>query len=1043
MTLSDYSIKKPVFAWMLMMGLIVFGAISFSRMGISQLPDVDYPVINVRVDWEGASPEVVETEVTDVIEDVLMSVEGVKEISSSSRNGRASVSVEFHLNRDIDVALQDVQSKLAQAQRNLPVEIDPPVVSKNNPEDQPIMWVALTGDRSTKELMEYTKDRLKDSFTTVPGVGEVTLGGYVEPNLRVWLDKSKMRANEITVDDVINTIRTQHSELPAGRIESTKQDLTIRVMGEAATVEEFQKIIIPSRQGAPLWKTLRMGDVGRIEDGLDDIQRISRSQGKLAVGLGIRKQRGSNAVAVAKAVKLKVNELKATLPQGMDLTVVFDTTRFIEEGTRELNHHLILAALLTGVVCWIFLGSFSSTINILLAIPVSVVGAFTVLYFMGFTLNTFTLLGLTLAIGIVVDDAIMVLENIVRYKEMKMSRVKAALLGAREITPAAVAATVAVLAIFIPVVFMPGIVGKFLFQFGVTMSVAVGLSLVEAVTITPMRCSQFLSTGHNTWLGRKMDRFMESLSRLYSRSLGWVLDHRGVTLLISLGIFATVVPLSKRVKKEFVPSQDQSRFLVRIQTPTGSSLEFTDKVFLRAEKKILENPAVLNYFAAIGGFGGGEPDTGNMFVTLKNPKERPLREGGKRPMSQADVMSWVRNEFSQIPGVRRAVIQDLSQQGFSAQRGFPVEVSLLGRDWDQLSQVSEALQEKMKNSGLMTDVDTDYRLGQPEVRVIPNRKKAAERGVSVQAIGNAINAMVGGIRIGKYTRGGRRYDIRVRLEGVDRTQPDQIRQIWVRNNRGELISLADVVELKEKSSLVSISRKDRQRAIRVFANVAPGKSQGEALQEMNRLAKDLLPEGTRMVFSGSAATFGESNQGLIFVFVLGLFTAYMVLASQYNSFIHPVTVLLALPFSVTGAFLALWLSGHTLNLYSSIGIILLMGIVKKNSILLVDFTNERRRQGDSVLEALKAACPIRLRPIIMTSISTMSAAVPTAMAVGAGSETRAPMAQVVIGGVLLSTLLTLFVVPVVYSLLSHFESHQHDRDLKEAMKELGEIPHSK
>ncbi len=1042
MTLSDVSIKNPVFSWMLMIGLIVFGAISSQRMGISQLPDVDFPVINVRVTWEGAAPEVVETEVTDALEDAVVQVEGVKEISSSSRQGQANLNIEFNLNRDIDVALQEVQTKIAQAQRNLPAEIDPPVVTKNNPEDQPIMWVAFTGQRDRKFLMEFTKDRLKDAFTTVPGVGEVFLGGYIEPNLRVWLDQDQMRSRELTVDDIIQTVRTQHSEVPAGRIETPKQELNIRVMGEAATVEEFEDIIIPARQGgSPLWRTFRIRDIGSVEDGLDDIRRISRSQGESAVGLGIRKQRGSNAVEVARAVKDRIAALKKSLPANTDLNVVFDTTQFIEESTHELKLHLILASLLTGLVCWVFLGSWSSTVNVLLAIPVSIVGAFTIFYFLGFTLNTFTMLGLTLAIGIVVDDAIMVLENIVRYREQGHSRMRAAIAGAREITSAAIAATTAILAIFIPVIFMPGIVGKFLYQFGVTMSVAVALSLVEALSIAPMRCSQFLEVGHTTRIGQALDRSMDRLSALYHRTLIRVLDFPWTTVLVSAAIFSSVFYVARVVKKEFVPSQDQSRFLVRIQAPVGSSIDFTDRVFQQIESKALEHPALARYFCAVGGFGGGETDTGNLFMTLKPKSERPLNPKTKKRYTQADVMGWARNEFSQVPGVKRTIVQDLSQQGFSAQRGFPVEVALLGRDWDVLADLSEQFQSRMKESGFMVDVDTDYRLGQPEIRVEPDRKKAAARGVTMESIGNAVNAMIGGVRIGKYTRGGRRYDIRVRLVDKDRQQPKDIRNIWVRNNRGEVVPLDEVVTLKEKPSLVSITRKDRQRAIRLFANVAPGHSQGEALGKMQEIASQLLPEGSRMVFSGSAATYGESNKGLLFVFVLGLFVAYMVLASQYNSFIHPFTVLLALPFSIVGAFLALWMTGSSLSLYSAIGLILLMGIVKKNSILLVDFTNERRKAGLGVREALLEACPIRLRPIIMTSVSTMSAAIPTAMAVGAGAEIRAPMAQVVIGGVLLSTLLTLFVVPAAYSLLSHLESHRHDRDLKEALKELGE-PHS-
>ncbi len=1024
-----------------MIGLIVFGLISFGRMGISQLPDIDFPVLSVTTTWEGAAPEVVETELTDTLEDALMAVEGIRELTSSSRLGQSQITIQFDISRNIDVALQEVQSKIAQAQRNLPDEIDPPVITKSNPEDQPILWIALTGDKPLKELMEYTKDVLKDQFTAVAGVGEVTLGGYIEPNLRVWLDKDKMRARELTVDDIINTVRTQHSELPAGRLETPEQQLNIRVMGEAASPEEFQKIIIPSRQGdAPIWKTIRIGDIAQVEDGLDDIQRLSRSQGLASVGLGIKKQRGSNAVAIAKDVKAKVERFQPSLPKGMDLKVVFDTTRFIEESTRELNTHLLLAALLTGFVCWLFLGSFSSTLNVLLAIPVSIVGAFTVLYFSGFTLNTFTLLGLTLAIGIVVDDAIMVLENIVRHREEGKTRVEAAITGSREITSAAVAATIAVLAIFVPVVFMPGIVGKFLFQFGVTLSVAVALSLLEALTIAPMRCSQFLAVGHGGRVSRAMDGLMKHMTERYRATLGTALRHPLMTLGLALLIFSSVFLLGPRIKKEFVPTQDQNRFLIRLQAPVGSSLAFTDGLMKQAEDKMMTNPSAHQYFSAVGGFGGGQPDSGNIFVTLKDKNKRPVDPALKRRPKQSDVMNWTRKELSKIPGVQRAVIQDLSQQGFSAQRGFPVEAALLGRDWDTLAKASLQFMERMKSSGLMSDVDTDYRLGQPEVRVIPNRARAAARGVSIGSIGNAINAMMGGLRIGKYTRGGRRYDVRVRLVEKDRQRPQDIQDIWVRNNRGEVISLADVVDIVEKPSLVSITRKDRQRAIRVYANIAPGKSQGEALSQMKQIAKDVLPEGYRMAFSGSASTYGESNQGMVFVFVLGIFVAYMVLASQYNSFIHPAVVLLALPFSVTGAFLTLWMMGNTLNLYSSIGLILLMGIVKKNSILLVDFTNERRRAGLTVDDALMHACPVRLRPIVMTSIATIAAAVPTALATGAGAEARAPMAQVVIGGVILSTLLTLYVVPCAYRLLSRFESHKHDADLQEALQKLGEIP---
>lgn len=447
MTLSDLSIKNPVFAWMLMIGLIAFGLIGFNRMGVSQLPDVDFPVLAVNVTWEGAAPEVMETEVTDAIEDAVMSVQGIKEVSSVSRQGSATITIEFELNRDIDVALQEVQTKIAQAQRTLPKEMDPPIITKSNPEDQPIMFLALGGQRDRRYLMQFTRDQLKDRFTTVPGVGEVFLGGYVEPNLRVWLDADKLRKNEVTVDDVAAAIDAQHAEVPAGRIETGSQELNVRVLGEAANVDEFSRLIIPARSGAPIYRTIRIGDVATVEDGLADVRRISRANGKSAVGLGIRKQRGANAVEVAKAVRARMEEIKKDLPPGLELGVNFDSTRFVSQSIHEMVQTLVLAAIFTSLVCWVFLGSFSSAMNVVLAIPTSIVGAFLILYFCGFTLNTFTLLGLSLCIGIVVDDAIMVLENIVRHREKGLSRIKAAIVGAREITFAAMAATVAILAI--------------------------------------------------------------------------------------------------------------------------------------------------------------------------------------------------------------------------------------------------------------------------------------------------------------------------------------------------------------------------------------------------------------------------------------------------------------------------------------------------------------------------------------------------------------------------------------------------------------------
>ena len=1038
MTLSDISIKNSVFAWMLMFGLIVFGAIGFSRMGISQLPDVDFPVLTINVTWVGASPETMETSVADVIEDAVMSVEGIRNVTSKCQEGLATITIEFELNRDINVALQEVQSKIAQAQRNLPNDIDPPIVNKVNPEDQPILWTALTGNVPMRDMILFIRDHLKDNLTTVPGVGDVFLGGFLDPNMRVWLDADKMRQKEIAVSDVISAISSQHSLTPSGYMDNGPKEVNVRVLSEARTPEEFKNLVIPARAGAPIWRTIRLGDVATVEEGLADVRRISRMNGRPAVGLGVIKQRGSNAVAVGQAVKERVKELAPLLPKGMHMGVVVDSTKFIEESTHELLFTLIVAALLTSLVCWLFLGSWSSAFNVILAIPTSLVGAFIVLYFAGFTLNTFTLLALSLSIGIVVDDAIMVLENIVRHYEETGNRVHAALVGAREITTAALASSLAILAIFAPVIFMKGIVGKFFFQFGVTMSVAVILSLLEALTLAPMRCSQFLQAGHSSRLGRWMDAFMDRLSARYRRALTWCLDRRWKVIGAATAVFASSLLLLGGVKKEFVPAQDQSRFLINIQTPLGSSMEFTDNVFKQAEAILRARPELHTYYAAIGGFQGGLVNQGIMFVTMKDKGERPVAAPFKRQPSQQEFMSWFRGQISKIPGVKRVTAQDLSLAGFSAKRGFPVEFSVQGPDWDKLAEVSQGLMDKMNASGLMTDVDTDYDPGMPEVRVIPDRAKAALHGVTISNIADTISAMVGGLRVGKYTdASGHRDDIRVKLVDKYNRKPSDISRIWLRNNRGEMVPLSEVVTLQEKPSLLTITRYNRERAIDLFANVAPGHSQQEAMDFIEKTGK-ALPQGYHIVLSGSSQAFKESFQSLVLALVLGILVAYMVLGAQFNSFIHPFTVLLALPFSVTGAFLALRLTGISLNLYSMIGLLLLMGIVKKNSILLVDFTNERRLKGEDVRTALLEACPLRLRPILMTSVATIVAAIPAAVALGPGAETTRPMAVVVIGGVLLSTVLTLVVVPCAYSLLSRWESHKHDEDLARALEALGE-----
>lgn len=1021
MSLSDISIRKPVFAWMLMAAMIIFGYISMTKMGVSQMPDVDFPVVNVGVTYEGAAPEVMELDVIDPIESAVLSVEGVKSITSSARMGSANISVEFNLDKNIDVAVAEVETAINQAQRNLPDDIDPPTIRKINPDDRPIMFLAVAApDMAPKDLMAYVRDNLKDQFQTVSGVADVFLAGYIEPNLRVWAYNDKLNRFELTVNDVISAIQSEHKESPSGYIDNDVTERNVRTLGEATSVEGFKELPIIRRGGAANYRPIFLEEVVDVEEGIADVRRISRSNGKNALGLGIRKQRGSNTMAVADGIKVKMAELQKNLPPNVELYVNYDTTKFIEESIHELTFTMTLAAILTAIVCWLFLGSFSATLNVILAIPTSILGAFVILKYMNFTLNTFTLLGLSLSIGIVVDDAIMVLENIFRHKEEGKDKLAASRDGANEIAFAALAATIAIIAIFLPVAMMEGIIGKYFFQFGVTISVAVGLSYIEALTLTPMRTSQFMEENkRNTKMGEAVDRAFDKLVAIYSSLLDLALNNRVKLILGSLVFFVVTVSVVTLIPKEFVPVQDISSFNIRIKTPDGSSLEFTDKVSQEVEKALLENKNVKRYFVAVGGFGSNaESSSALLFVTLHDKADRPIDPKTGKQLHQTEILNNFRAQFKNYPK-GKVIFQDTSQSGFSASgRGFPVEFTLTGGNWATLIKASQDVMKEMGESGVYVDIDTDYKASVKEIQVFPDREKAKVRGVSVQEIGTTINALIGGTVVGKYSKDGHRNDIRIKMADASKDKLDDLKRIFVRNTRGELVPLLDVVKVKELPGVQSINRRSRQRAITIYAGVAPGKAQGEALEKVRVITKKHLPAGYNLIESGSAETYTEAFASLIFALGMGILIAYMVLGTQFNSFIDPVTVLMALPFSFSGAFLGLWAMDQTLNIYSMIGLILLMGIVKKNSILLVDFTNQRRQEGLSINQALRDACPKRLRPILMTTFATVAGAVPLAFSLGPGSESLKPMGVSIIFGSLVSTGLTLVVVPAVYSLLA-------------------------
>jgi len=1030
MTFADISIRNHVFAWMLMLGLMGFGIIAFrgaggvvKGLGVSQNPDVDYPVVNVSVGYEGASPEVMETDITDVVEDAMTSIEGVKEITSTSRQGSANVSIEFELSREIDAAVQDVQARVGQLGRRFPRDVDLPTVSKNNPEDQPIMWVGVSGDRTPTFLADYVRNVVKPAFQTIEGVGEIMFF-YRERNVRVWFDATRLEAQGLTVQDVTGAIAREHIEMPAGRIEGVGREMTVRAEGEAIDIETFRNLVITYRQGAPI----RLKDVAVVEDGFEDMRRVQRAMGQTALGFGIKKLRGANAVQVGHDVRARIETLRKQAPEGISININFDQTQYIEESINEILFTLVMAAILTATVCWLFLGSWTSTINILLAIPTSILGTFIAMYFLGFTLNTFTVLGLSLVVGIVVDDAIMVLENIYRHREMGEGKIKAASIGAREVTFAAAATTAAIVAIFMPVAFMKGIIGKFFFQFGVTISIAVLLSLLEALTLTPMRCSRFLQVGEKRGrLGRFVDRAFDTLAAKYLKVLQPALHHRGAVMIGSLVLFVASLSLLKVLPQEFVPRQDTGRLSIRFVLPIGTSMQLTDKISRQIETYLAGRPEIDRYFGGPGGgMGGGEVSSGNMQITMKSLKERPIDPKLGRRMTQVEFMDSVRRDLAGIPGAR-IILTENSQQSFTQGRGNPVEFSIRGGDWDTLAAKAQEIMDRLRVTGVVADVDSDYRLGMPEVQVIPDRNKAADLGISMTAIGETINAAIGGVRAGRFKDGGRRFDIRVRLLAQQREKPEDIARLLVRTRTGSLVRLGDLVRIEQAPSLQAITRIDRERAIRIFGNVGPGFSQAQAIDGALATAREILPDGYRALPAGSSQAFAESFDSLGFAFFMGIIVAYMVLAAQFNSFTHPVVVLMALPFSVSGALLMLYLMGQSLNVYSVLGLILLMGIAKKNSIMLVDFTNQIRARGVERHEALLQACPVRLRPILMTSIATIAGATPAAFALGPGAETQRPMAIGLMGGMIVSTVMTLFVVPAAYSVFDDVVNWNEER----------------
>ena len=1008
MNLPELSIKRHVFAWMLSAVIVLFGVISYQRIGIDRIPSIDFPIIMINTTLKGANPDVVDSSITSIIETAVNTTPGIEHIQSSSSPGVSTITITFALNKNIDVAYNEVQSKVSQVLKKLPTDTDPPTIQKVDSNAQPVIWLALTGDRTIQQLNLYAINVLKKKFETINGVGEVTLGGRRDRVVRVSLSPERMAAYKLTASDLAAAFNTQHVQLPGGFLVSSQTEKLLKLDLEFHDVKDLGELIINHRDGAPV----KLKDIATITDSITDNRQVARYQGMPTVGLGMVKIANANTVEIIKEVERRLDEeIRPNLPPGMQLEISTNDSIFINQMVASLKEHLFTGTLLAALIVFIFLRSIRSTLIIATAIPVSLLGAIAVMYFSGYTFNSMTLLGLLLLIGVVVDDAIVVLENIFRHREhLDKDPISAAINGSSEVTFAVIAASLSLVCIFAPVIFMDGIVGMFFKSFGVVVTFGVLTSLFVSLTLTPMLCSRYLSVDHKkNKFYSAIERGLAKLDSTYHYLLNLSLSHRWRVLIITLlfVIFGGGYAM-KNVEKDFVPEADEGSFSISVKTPLGSSLDYTDSRLELIEAAIAKHPKeVASYFSTIGAGSRGQVNQGNVNVRLVSKTERKK--------SQQELIKELKKQFDQIPGVKAIPSPASIAKG---QRSEKLQFIITGQSLDEIGSLSKQMQQTLTKNTEMGKVDLDVQLDLPELDMNIDRTRAASLGLSANDIAGAVSMYAGGINIAKYNDlngDGQRYDIRLKANEGDMKQTTDLSKIYLRSTSGELVRLDTVASFKPTLGAAVIGRYDLQYSANFYAN--PTMPLGDAVTLVKDTAAKILPTNYTLKMTGQAEEFGKTFKNIKFVFILAFILLYMVLASQFNSFIQPVIIMLAQPLAIIGGLIALLLSGDSLNIYSMIGLVLLIGLVAKNSILLVDLTNQLRARGANINDALKEACPIRLRPVVMTSLTIILALLPAALGLGAGSETNKPLSVAIIGGMISSTLLTLVVVPAAYSLV--------------------------
>jgi multidrug efflux pump len=1003
-TLPELSIKRPVFATVMSLALVLVGLVSYQRLGVREYPAIDPPVITVQTDYPGASAPIVETQVTQVLEDSLSGIEGIDFLTSISRQESSQITVTFKLDRNPDYAAADVRDRVGRVRGRLPEEIEEPIIQKVEADAQPIIHLAFSSDRHSEiDITDYADRYVKDQLQTLAGVAEVRLFGPREYSMRIWLDPERLAAYQLTPQDVELALRRQNVEVPSGRIESQQREFTVLSETDLRTPQQFNDLIIKDANGY----LVRLSDVGRAEVGALDERMTVRFNGKPAIALGVIKQATANPLEVSKEVSEVLPRIAESLPEGMEVRVANDKSVFIAESIKNVYRTIAEAVVLVVLIIFLFLRSIRATLIPLVTIPVSLIGAFALMYVAGFSINTLTLLALVLAIGLVVDDAIVMLENIYRHVEDGMTPVKAALLGSREISFAIIAMTITLAAVYAPIGFMTGITGRLFTEFAWTLAGAVLVSGFVALTLSPMMCSKLLKhQSHHNLAYRIIESGLNGMTRGYRALLNAALAARPLVLLIGLAVAGSSYFLFTTLKSELAPIEDQGTIMTSFRGPEGATIEYTDAYAKELEKIALSVPEADRVFVV-----AGSPTVSQGRVILR------VKPWSERERLQQDISRSIAPDMVKVTGVTAFPSNppSLGQSVRSKPINFVVQTS---RPYDELNQMVNSLLDKARDYPGLVDVDSDLRMNSPQLDIQVDREKAAALGVEIDTLGRTLETLLGGRQVTRFKKEGEQYDVIVKIADIDRQNPDDMRRIYVRGRDNEVIPLSNLITIKETVAPKELNHFNQLRAATITAQLAPGYSLSDGLAFLQQAADEVLPGTAQIEYAGESREFRQASASLYLTFLLALAFIYLVLAAQFESFTDPFIIMLTVPLSVTGALLALWLSGGTLNIYSQVGLVTLIGLITKHGILIVEFANQLRAQGRSVRDAVIESSAMRLRPILMTTGAMVLGAVPLAIATGAGAESRQDIGWVIVGGLLVGTLFTLFVIPVVYTYVS-------------------------